>query len=214
MQVREMTVKCEDMTKEQLVYFFELWARGRKNVEEVKAELLRRLDTGERWQKVDENVPECNADEICIRLRDGSELHGAILQSDGDYWWQERFYDPSQVTHWRPLPAPPSEPSEDRKALQQTPHPMSNDCKGWQAEKENEYKQSDPAKAERVAEPTAEQVVKMCAATVCRYCADGSTPTSRENGYRWLHNNGCSGPRICKAGEMWAALAALRGGKG
>lgn len=94
---------------------------------EAYAELLRRLDTGELWQKVDENAPECNADEICIRLRDGSELHGAILQSDGDYWWQERFYDPSQVTHWRPLSALSSE-SEPSAHYVQTPEEGNPSC--------------------------------------------------------------------------------------
>ena len=37
-------MKIAEMSNEELVYFFELWARGRKNVDEIKAEILRRLD--------------------------------------------------------------------------------------------------------------------------------------------------------------------------
>lgn len=39
-------LKIAAMTNEQLIDFFELWARGRKNVDEVKEELLHRLAGG------------------------------------------------------------------------------------------------------------------------------------------------------------------------
>lgn len=54
------------------------------------------------WVSVEERLPKLSGDDICIRLTDGSELHSAILQSDGYYWWHERFFDPKLVTHWRP----------------------------------------------------------------------------------------------------------------
>lgn len=38
-----MSKKISEMTDEELVYFFELWARGRKNVDEIKAEIIRKL---------------------------------------------------------------------------------------------------------------------------------------------------------------------------
>jgi hypothetical protein len=35
--------KISEMTNDELIYFLELWARGRKNINEIKVELLRRL---------------------------------------------------------------------------------------------------------------------------------------------------------------------------
>ena len=53
--------------------------------------------------------------ELIAKLIDGSELHGAILQGDGDWWWHHKFFDESEVTHWRPLPSPPSAAQETGK---------------------------------------------------------------------------------------------------
>lgn len=38
---------------------------------------------------------------IDIRLSDGSVLCKAILQSDGTYWWRDKFIDASEVEQWR-----------------------------------------------------------------------------------------------------------------
>ena len=64
-----------------------------------------------KWISVKERLPELmeTLSDIRVMLRDGSELNGAILQSDGDWWWRERFFAPEEVTHWRLLPTPPEE---------------------------------------------------------------------------------------------------------
>jgi hypothetical protein len=72
--------------------------------------LIVRLESSSRaggaptdWISTEENamaIPPMG-EEIIVRLRDGSELHGAILQGDLDYWWRERFFDHDEITHWR-----------------------------------------------------------------------------------------------------------------
>src|SRR5690348_13295181 len=41
-------MKIAEMSKEELVYYFELWARGRKNVDEIKAEIMSRMGDAEQ----------------------------------------------------------------------------------------------------------------------------------------------------------------------
>lgn len=63
----------------------------------------------QKWIPVSEILP-VRGFGVAIRLRDGSELQGALLQSDGDWWWKHRFLDPAEVTDWRN--APPQQQKE------------------------------------------------------------------------------------------------------
>jgi Protein of unknown function (DUF551) len=47
----------------------------------------------------------------CRNDRQGT-YGGRNSSGDGDWWWHERFFDESEVTHWRPLPAPPAAQGE------------------------------------------------------------------------------------------------------
>jgi hypothetical protein len=58
------------------------------------------------WISVKDRLPLLGR-EVRIRLDDTSELQDAIWQSDGDWWWGERFFAFERVTHWMPLPDPP-----------------------------------------------------------------------------------------------------------
>lgn len=53
------------------------------------------------WHLIPEDPPQCDGTEIDIKLYNcGSILKGSILQSDGDYWWNGRFFEPELIGSW------------------------------------------------------------------------------------------------------------------
>lgn len=126
--VRGGSLKLTEMSNDDLVYFFELWARGRKNVDEAKAELLSRL-SGERWVKVEDGLPE-EDERVLIAVRSEADDHATGVRvsfpdvSTGIIYSSSQQviavldngeeYERSDILGWRPLPAPPSEPSREK----------------------------------------------------------------------------------------------------
>ena len=93
---------------------------------EAYAELLRRLDTGERWQPI-KTAPK-DATEVRVLMRDGTmheKAHWASDLSGEDQPAFQGWFIPSpdtsgfreieEPTHWRPLPAPSSEAVQGQK---------------------------------------------------------------------------------------------------
>ena len=69
-------------------------------------ELDKESKGGKEWFDLT-SLPEPGV-EVRIRLRDGSELEGAILQGDLDWWWMERFFNHNEVTYWSRIKAAPA----------------------------------------------------------------------------------------------------------
>jgi hypothetical protein len=66
-------------------------------------------EKGEAWKPI--GVAPMGV-ELVAKLHDGSELHEAIRQSDGDWWWEHKFFDASLVAGWRSLATQSAQASE------------------------------------------------------------------------------------------------------
>lgn len=61
------------------------------------------------WTLCSERLPSAGIELEVKLLNCGSILKGAVLQSDGEWWWEHKFFSAGSVESWRIPAAPPSQ---------------------------------------------------------------------------------------------------------